>query len=42
MKFKTVEMAQLVGQAQARGLLNEQEAADLSKIDPKRRRDVLA
>lgn len=38
LKYKTVEMAQLLGQAQARGLLTEQEVADFAKLDPAKRR----
>ena len=41
-KYRTIDMNQLLAQAQARGLLNEQEVAELSEVDPEKKRRALA
>ena len=41
-KYKTVDMVQLLGLAQSRNLITEEEAADFSKLPTDRQRSILA
>lgn len=41
-KYRTIDMNQLVAQAQSRGLLTEDEVADLGKVDAEKKRMALA
>jgi len=40
--YRTIDMAQLLAQASSRGLITEQEAAEMSKLDADKRRKILA